>query len=290
MNIQSWQQTQWQYLQKCQQQNRLPHALLLAGSQGLGKLNFAQLFAQNLLCETDDSCGHCRSCQLYQAETHPDFLLIQPAETGQMIKIDQIRELTEWANKTSQLGGYQIVIIEPAEAMNIAAMNALLKTLEEPTPRTVLMLVTHHALLLPATLRSRCQKLIFQTAYDQVLASWLNSDQRAQLIQCLRALHDRSLHPIQLAAQCAKFDLSVLLNGLIYWVVDLIRVKSGLQSLVNQEAADLLGKISGRHPLSRLFAYLDKLYDVKQLLLRKANFNTQLLLEDLFCDLEHFSC
>src|SRR5690349_8252481 len=127
-------QRQWDLLMRAFQHHRLPHAVLLIGKSGIGKKYFAEQFAQHVLCNKHTACGECKSCRLIQADTHPDLIRIGPEESGQMIKIDQIRALIDIANTTSLLGGYRIILIHPASAMNHASANALLKTLEEPTP------------------------------------------------------------------------------------------------------------------------------------------------------------
>ena len=170
-----WQHQQWRQLLSQVQQQRLPHALLLTGSPGLGKLTFAERFAQYLLCKavnlgqtevSAQACGQCAGCRLLLANNHPDLLTVVPEEAGKNIKIDQIREMTERLHQTAQRAGYQVAIIAPAEALNKAAANALLKTLEEPLGKTVLLLVSHRPGVLPATIISRCQKIPFKAAYE----------------------------------------------------------------------------------------------------------------------------
>src|SRR6185312_9049826 len=146
----------WNYLHQRRQNNSLPHALLLTG---LPDLEFPRLFSKSLLCLKPDlegkACNNCRTCSLMQAGSHPDFYQIEPEETGKTIRIDQIRELISELNQTAQQGGYKIAIIAPAEAMQMGAANALLKTLEEPAANTLIMLVSNQPGLLAATLRSR---------------------------------------------------------------------------------------------------------------------------------------
>ena len=141
-----WQHTRWQEMLARRANGRLPHALLLCGLRGVGKQHFAARFAQALLCEQPASdgqaCQACRSCLLFRAGTHPDYWPVTPAEEGKSILIDQIRELNASLVFTSHAGGYKIAALWPADRMNSAAANALLKTLEEPSANTLLMLIT----------------------------------------------------------------------------------------------------------------------------------------------------
>lgn len=142
---------------------RLPHAVLLHGAEGLGKRNFAAWLAYSLLCERDRHsfafCGECASCVLMRAGTHPDFHWIRPEEDKQQISIDQIRLVAQKLAQTSGRHGWKVAIVEPAHQMTPGAANSLLKTLEEPTQNSLLMLLSARPGALPATIRSRCQQL-----------------------------------------------------------------------------------------------------------------------------------
>src|SRR3989338_1024053 len=161
--IQPWQKTQWETLQNAFLRQRLSHAYLFTGMPGLGKTDLAITFATYLLCDNKQrgACGQCRSCQWMRAKTHPDFLLIQPQEKNHAVKIDQIREINQRVSKTPQCGGYQVVVISPADSMPIAAANALLKTLEEPVGQVIFFLIHDQQHILPATIPSRCQTIYF---------------------------------------------------------------------------------------------------------------------------------
>ena len=153
---------------------RLPHALLLVGQKGLGKFDLARTFAAGLLCETPapdgQACGQCLACNWFAQGNHPDFRLLQPealadegeAEEGkkkasQQITIDQVRGLDDFLTVGTHRAGLRIVLVNPAEAMNRNTANALLKTLEEPAPSTLFLLVSSEPLRLLPTIRSRCQ-------------------------------------------------------------------------------------------------------------------------------------
>ncbi|MCY7354024.1 MAG: DNA polymerase III subunit delta' [Lysobacter sp.] len=183
MSLAPWQQRV--YAQACEaiDAGRLAHGILFCGPVQLGKRAVAERLAQRLLCtaRTSDGepCGGCRGCQLFVAGTHPDYRIIslvlnkEGTRLRTEIVIEQIRELSEKLTLTPQYGGAQVVILDPADAINHAACNALLKTLEEPVPGRYLWLVTANPARLPATIRSRCQKLEFRLpARDEALA-WL---------------------------------------------------------------------------------------------------------------------
>ena len=174
-----WQRPHWQRLRSRYPQ--LAHGLLLSGTAGVGKRRFADRLAAWLLCEqiiqqthADQACGHCQSCQWLKADTHPNLLRISreidaKGKQSQQIKIDQVRDLMPFVQQTGE--GWRVVIIEPADCLNHAASNALLKTLEEPSERVILLLVADQALQLSATIRSRLQHVpLGRIGHDQALA------------------------------------------------------------------------------------------------------------------------
>lgn len=161
--------------------SRLPHALLLQGADGLGKHAFAAWIACAVLCERSKGaslacCGHCASCALVAAGSHPDLQWVVPEEDKTQISIDQVRAATERLSKTSYRQGYKVAIIEPAHQMTLAAANGVLKTLEEPSGASLLILITSRPSSLPATVRSRCQKLILGRPSREEAARWLRSE------------------------------------------------------------------------------------------------------------------
>lgn len=201
-----WQEESWRQLQ--QLRGRMPHALLLYGGQGTGKVAFAERFAQSLLCEKRQpdghACGVCASCGWFGQYSHPDFRRVRPemldedgaegSEEGgdaaeareekkavktkapsKEIKIDQIRALADFMNISTHRNGTRVVLVYPAEAMNTTASNALLKTLEEPPPDTVIIMVSHSLERLLPTILSRCRKQALpQPPFDQAL-NWLEA-------------------------------------------------------------------------------------------------------------------
>ncbi len=174
--IYPWLKTQWQLFLQQKIQTRVPHAILLKGVEGLGKRSFADQMAASLLCEnnmTGEACGHCHSCQLFLAGSHPDHIVIEPEEAGKQIKIEQIRRLKDKQELTPTVSKWKTVIISPADSMNINANNSLLKLLEEPQQNTLLILIVVRPALLPITIVSRCQKLTLSAPEPAVTISWL---------------------------------------------------------------------------------------------------------------------
>lgn len=155
-----WQQDYWSQLIGQHRSGRLPHALLLAGEQGIGKYHLARAMAAYLLCRQpgETACGNCPSCSLFYAGTHPDLIEVMPEGEGKQIKIEQIRKLQSFAGKTAQQGGFRVVILQPADAMNMNAANALLKNLEEPGSNVLFILLSHRLSAVMPTIKSRCQQ------------------------------------------------------------------------------------------------------------------------------------
>ena len=312
-----WQQFQWNYLIKRQQENSLPHALLLHGISGLGKQHFAHSLATYLLCTQKDqqACGNCKSCKLILAQTHPDFYCIQPEAESKVIRVDQIRDLIAQLNQTTHSNLYKIAILNPADMLHVSAANSLLKTLEEPPPNTVLILVTHQMAMLPATIRSRCQMINFVPPKAEATKVWLTQQitnspiddrllmslagdaplraiellqqhklkQRKQCIEQIIEVASGKNEPVLTAAQLLKTNLSEIFVWLESIVMDLIRLKLNLtlDQLTNQDTINLLQTLHEKISISSLFVYLDTLNKMR----RKANLsnlNQQLVLEDLF--------
>jgi DNA polymerase-3 subunit delta' len=179
----AWCRAQWNVLAARAANGTLPHALLLCGPAGLGKRALTEAFVRARLCESPregNACGSCRTCKLLAAGTHPDRMLLtlEPnPKTGVMRKeivVDQIRALSSRLAMASQLGGWQIAVIDPADAMNAPAQNALLKTLEEPGASSLIVLVADQPWRLSATIRSRCQRLDFVVPSQDEALAWLS--------------------------------------------------------------------------------------------------------------------
>ena len=178
---------------------RLPHALLIHGTRGTGKLALAEHIARFLLCEAADAaarpCGACPGCRWFLAGSHPDLRRIEPeslarepavepeegdapAKKGKPsteIKVEQVRELAGFLNVGSHRGRLRVALVHPAEAMNPTAANALLKGLEEPPAGAVFVLVSHHPSRLLPTIRSRCVALPVSIPPREAALQWLAS-------------------------------------------------------------------------------------------------------------------
>ena len=154
---------------------RLPHALLLLSVPGLGAEQLANWIAALVLCESETTrpCGACASCQLLRADSHPDCHVVRIEEDAQQIKVDQIRQLIESLTLSSYRGGYKVGLVEGAEALNANGANAFLKTLEEPTDNTLLIMVAKPSHRLPATIASRCMRVQLRAPERAAALGWL---------------------------------------------------------------------------------------------------------------------
>lgn len=174
-----WLDAPWSNFGNALSEGRLSHALLVAGQAGLSKRELVARMVSRLLCQlpapAGDACGQCHGCQWLKAGTHPDLFRISPEEDSDSIKVDQIRELITRVQLTAQAGAVRVVVIDPADAMNSAAQNALLKTLEEPASGVHLILIADAPARLLATVRSRCQSLPVLAPDGPVARSWLST-------------------------------------------------------------------------------------------------------------------
>ena len=197
-----WHSDQWQYLLRLKQ--RMPHALLLQGCAGIGKLDLAHEFAQAMLCESPQdnghACGQCQACSWYAQGGHPDFRLLEPeslseqtgAEEKQtskkpstIISVAQVRELADFVNMSTHRHGNRVILIHPAESMNPQAANSLLKILEEPAPNTLFILVSHQPQRLLPTIRSRCHKIEIPLPAHVLARRWLEEQGVVEAEACL---------------------------------------------------------------------------------------------------------
>lgn len=159
---------------------RFPHALLIAGPDGVGKRELAAWLSCAVLCERSqdalDCCAECASCKLIAAGSHPDLLWVSPEEDKQQVSVDQIRATCERLSKTSYRQGYKIAVVHPAHQMTVNAANSLLKTLEEPSSQTLLILLTSQPSGLPPTVRSRCQQVAIRRPTSEESLVWLRAE------------------------------------------------------------------------------------------------------------------
>lgn len=250
-----WQEELWLRVTTLVLQNRLTHALLLAGPSGVGKRHFAQALTAFILCEKRSgyACGECRSCLQLTAGHHPNALHVQrevDEKTGKQkrdISIDQIREVGERLSLSSHYGQAKVAMIDPVDALNANGSNALLKTIEEPPANSHLILISERPQNLPATLRSRCQRIRLAAPEREQALEWLghSADAADALIQAhgaplrarellnsdhlqrgrkwaaeLSAIADQRRDPIVVAADiCKEKDIApVFLEWLLTWL------------------------------------------------------------------------
>ncbi|HYQ92090.1 MAG TPA: DNA polymerase III subunit delta' [Candidatus Competibacteraceae bacterium] len=314
-----WHTSQWRELLQRKAADRLPHALLCSGPAGLGKRQFAEYFAQFLFCTVPtpevSACGICRSCRLFLAGNHPDYLRVEPAEEGKPIKVDQVRELVAFLGYTSQLGGYKIALLTPAERMNLNAANSLLKTLEEPPGNSLLVLLSTAVAQLPATIRSRCQQLRFQLPPFEMALAWLQPRvsgnaalllglsggaplqaqayadpvwlaHRRNLFETYCAVVTGQVDPVRAAEVWSKPDVAANLRCLIGWQMDMIRLKMMRDPpphrLLNPDLRQALQGLAERWSPLWLFQRLDTLIRLHALCATQVN--RPLLLEALLGD------
>jgi DNA polymerase-3 subunit delta' len=236
-------------------QDHLPHALLIHEAPGSGGEWLALWCAQLVLCEQRGAapCGSCRGCRRVGARQHPDLIWIGPEENSRQLRIEQVRELGEALALTSHAGGYKVGILTPADLLNRFAANALLKTLEEPAARTLLILVATQPSKLPPTVLSRCQRVRVPAPSRAQSLAWLTaargpqpwdaaldalgeapliavrSDPQeiaavgAEARRTLEALAIRGTDPVAAAERWARSELPLRLQCFEIWLTERIR-------------------------------------------------------------------
>ena len=258
--IYPWQQQQWTLFSNMMQANSLPHALMLSGTEGIGKHEFARSLAAGIICSspTPDgmACGECKHCSLLQAQTFPDYVQLAPEDDNKAISVDDIRELIAKLHLTRHFDAYKVALIECAEKMNTNAANALLKTLEEPPEKTIIILVSSQPLSLPATIRSRCQLVNFYPPTDDEAMNWLKGvssdvqwepllrvaqgaplqavqyheseliDQRITVVQGFLEVFESNANPMVIAAKIEVVPFALCFQWIQAVIVDLIRIKA----------------------------------------------------------------
>ncbi|MDI9245515.1 DNA polymerase III subunit delta' [Marinobacter sp. CHS3-4] len=209
----AWLNAPWERIRQMFAENRLPHALLLTGEQGVGKRIFADELAALLICDRPDiasgnRCGSCKQCELVSAGTHPDIRRYAP-EKSRMIKIDQIRSLAGFAVASPQVAARKIAMIDRADQLNINSANALLKTLEEPADDVVLILLQESGRPILPTIRSRCQTQNLPTPNMEQARIWL--DQKLdELDPDARPDQNQKARALRLAANAPRLALEYL--------------------------------------------------------------------------------
>ncbi|KQV36812.1 DNA polymerase III subunit delta' [Massilia sp. Root335] len=269
-----WQQDAWTRLQAMRA--RLPHAILFHGPAGIGKADFIESFAQSLLCEDvrpdGHACGACASCGWFAQGNHPDYRRVRPealedevaagegedapAEdkksrsktASKEIKIEQVRALADFMNISTHRQGLRVVVLYPAESLNMPSSNALLKTLEEPPPGTVFLLASNGLDRLLPTILSRCRKFALPMPDHAEALAWLQAQGVDDADGWLREQGGAPLAALAQAEMGSREELDGLLQILAQPSVD-----AALRS------ADKLSKA----PLASLVAWQQRwLYDV----------------------------
>ena len=291
---------------------RWPHALLITGRRGIGKRSLARHFAQALLCEEPRAdggpCGHCASCGYVVAGAHPDLRLIEPIERDDegnakpvdAILVERVRELIEFAQLTTHRQRAKVALIAPAEAMNTAAANALLKTLEEPPPATYLLLVSDQWGRLPPTIVSRCRLLPAPEPDVDAAMAWLAAQsieqpdlllaqaggapllalalsdpelqrERNALLDAL-AVPER-LSPVAFGARLDAYPrdqrgarLADAVYWLLAWTADLAAMSGGGAPRFNPDRREALARLAARVARVTLFRYYRALLRQRELL------------------------
>ncbi|MFC5478389.1 DNA polymerase III subunit delta' [Massilia suwonensis] len=273
MTIYPWQQTAWTQLQAMR--GRMPHAILFHGPAGIGKSGFIEAFAQSLLCENvqpdGQACGSCASCGWFLQHNHPDYRRVRPealedepaaeSEEGgedkkakstkapsKEIKIEQIRSLADFMNISTHRQGLRVVVLYPAEALNMPASNALLKTLEEPPPGTVFLLASNGLDRLLPTILSRCRKFALPMPEHAAALAWLKEQGVPDADSWLREEGGAPLAALERSGSGNREELDALLGFL---------ARPNVESALRQ--ADKLSKT----PLSALVSWQQRwLYDL----------------------------
>jgi DNA polymerase-3 subunit delta' len=275
VSLYPWQLDAWARLQ--QMRARLPHAILFHGPAGIGKADFIEAFAQALLCENvkpdGHACGECASCNWFVQGNHPDYRRVRPEaledeappaegdEAGESekkakssktpskeIKIEQVRALADFMNISTHRQGLRVVVLYPAEALNLPASNALLKTLEEPPPGTVFLLASNSLDRLLPTILSRCRKFALSMPDHAQALAWLQAQGVNDADGWLREQGGAPLAALSQAEGGSREELDALLHVLAQPSID-----------AALRAAEKLSKA----PLGSLVAWQQRwLYDV----------------------------
>jgi DNA polymerase-3 subunit delta' len=303
---------------------RLPHALLLHGNSGIGKFDFAQQLAKSLLCLSPQAdgvaCGACPSCIWYAQNNHPDFRLLTPeqdsdedsessgarktAKKSQQISVVQVRELANFlALSSHQSDGLRIVLIHPAEALNPASANGLLKMLEEPPAGVIFILVTHQINRLLPTITSR-QKVDMPMPAKDVALLWLeqqgqtdaerlldyaggaplsvlrNGEQNTIMLNTELFVQGRKLDPFLAASAAVAQGMEAAIDGLQKWVYDLVSCLLTGQVRYHNQHAGALQAMAKSVDLGLLLEFQRKLNEAR----KSANhpLNNELQLETIF--------
>ena len=313
-----WLASSREHLATMRSHDRLPHALLLLGRPGAGQSELGLWLAALLLCDRKGAapCGDCAGCRLFLAGTHPDFYRVGIEEDTTVIRVEQIRDLSGSFSLKSYRGRNKVALIDPADAMNISAFNALLKTLEEPSDNTYLILTASRSDRLPRTVVSRSARMRLPLPAAGAALAWLEQYRAHAGWERLLALAngapllalqyaDAGLQEIDAkmqesldSAQERRFDIvataeawsrdqpEARLFWLESWLTGLLREAALSSDLVNNNRLPWL-RVSAREPMIRAgYRLLDELREAR--LRVNGALNTQLLFEGLLISLMAF--
>jgi DNA polymerase III subunit delta' len=317
-----WQEAAWDEWNRSR--GKLPHALLIRGGPGMGVFEFAQGLAQALLCETPatrgKACGTCPACNWFVQGNHPDFRLVVPEsmapeqqeegsepakkeKRSEQIRIEQVRELAQFLAVGTHRAGLRVILLYPAEAMNVNTQNALLKNLEEPPPATVFLLATTQPDRLLATVRSRCQAFTLPFPAPAQAIPWLKEqgvarpetalagvggaplaalgamESEEDHSRFLEGLRDPRFDPIALAERTQKISLPETVGWLQRWGFDLLLFKIAGQVRYHSSQAKAIAEASGRCEAADIAAFLRRLARARAL--AQHPLNAKLFVEDL---------
>ncbi|CAH7051725.1 DNA polymerase III delta prime subunit [Vibrio chagasii] len=192
--VYSWLTPVWSEWKKNLDAERFPNSVIVNAPEGLGVDALISQLTDALMCTNYESeaCGFCHSCELMKSGSHPDFHVISPEKEGKSITVDQVRASNRWAQESSQLGGLRVILLEPAEAMNESASNALLKTLEEPSSQCIFILSTRNSNRLMPTIISRCQQFNVVSPQLEAGSAWLDGEVGKAVPAYILALNDNA--------------------------------------------------------------------------------------------------
>lgn len=307
---------------------KLPHALLLYGRQGIGKVEFARALAQSLLCESPEhvvACGGCDACGWFSQGNHPDYRELMPEalseddaepeapieadskekKKSKEIRVEQIRAIADFMTLSTHRAGFRVLLIHPAETLNVNAANSLLKTLEEPPPRTVILLVSDQIGRLLATIKSRCQRVMVGAPSEAAALAWLtaqgianadialgqagggpldaiafaDADYQAQYMAFLQVLTVADADHLAAAQAFEKSDLVNIVTWLQTWVSDLVRARLTGEVRHHRARQPVIARIASRLHLPALFQFESQLRQTRRTIHHPLN--ARLLLEQL---------
>lgn len=295
-------------------QGRLPHALLLSGINGIGKRVFAQWLAESLLCRKrteQGACGECESCRQLLADSHPDYRKLVPEGANAAIKVDPVRELVEWLQLTASQGSYRVALLEQADTLNRNAANSLLKTLEEPGDHAVLILSATRTGALPATIRSRCQKITLKLHDRPAAIQWLSAQMedaqtallesgggpyvalemqneefiaaRRLLLKAWQDLFEQKGSVGRISDSLSALDTSLCLATFSRWTLLAARLGANLPVGANPAVSTVISETRHRLSNEKWFALHDRLLQLHRS--DSASFKTQTVLEGIFADI-----